>query len=212
MSFQGASQYIKFTNRHVPHQVKISQVNGTILQVIGSYSPIIKPDKVTYKLSLLIDSKSVPDDVPVVVYIRTSSFEAVVFYVAAGLTILFTTLILGLLLYCRDSREVKAISPYLSIVIIVGCYLVSASAIIVTVQGHFVTDPHMIFILELTSIMTHDFGMYLIYATLALKLLRIMHIFTTWKVKCAILWKDISLALIAIGFSLLAFVNLLQGL
>ena len=26
MSFQGASQYIKFTNRHVPHQVKISQV------------------------------------------------------------------------------------------------------------------------------------------------------------------------------------------
>ena len=40
VSFQGASQYIKFTNRHVPHQVKISQVNGTILQVIGSYSPI----------------------------------------------------------------------------------------------------------------------------------------------------------------------------
>ena len=209
VSFQGASQYIKFTNRHVPHQVKISQVNGTILQVIGSYSPIIKPDKVTYKLSLLIDSKSVPDDVPVVVYIRTSSFEAVVFYVAAGLTILFTTLILGLLLYFRKSHKVKAISPYLSIVIIIGCYLVSASAIVVTVQGQLVTDPHMIFILELTSIMMHDFGMYLIYATLALKLLRIMHIFTTWKVKCAILWKDISLALIAIGFSLLAFVNLI---
>ena len=209
VSFQGASQYIKFTNRHVPHEVKIKQVNGSKLQEIGSYTPLIESDNVKYKLFLSIDSRSVPDDVPVVVYIHTSSFEAIVFYVAAGLTILFTTLILGLLLYCRESREVKAISPYLSIVIIIGCYLVSASAIVVTVQGQLVTDPNMIFILELTSIMMHDFGMYLIYATLALKLLRIMHIFTTWKVKCAILWKDISLALIAIGFSLLAFVNLI---
>ena len=209
LSFQGASQYIKFTNRHVPHRVKISQVNGTKLQVIGSYTPIIESDKVMYKLSLSIDNRSVPNDVPVVEYIRTSFLEAIVFYVAAGLTMLFTTLILGFLLYCRESREVKAISPYLSIVIIIGCYLVSASAIVVTVQGHIVTDPNVIFILELTSIMMHDFGTYLIYATLALKLLRIMHIFTTWKVKCAILWKDMSLALTAIGFSLLAFVNLI---
>ena len=209
VSFQGASENVKFTNRHVPHKLKISQVNGSLLEEIGSYTPIIKSDKVTYKLSLSIDSRSVPDDVPVIVYILTSSFEAIIFYVATGLTILFTTLILGLLLFCRKSREVKAISPYLSIVIIIGCYLVSASAIVVTVQGHLVTDPNLLFILELTSIMMHDFGMYLIYATLALKLLRIMHIFTTWKVKCAILWKDISLALIAIGFSLLAFVNLI---
>ena len=209
VSFQGASGHVKFINRHVPHKVKIRQVNGTVLQEIGRYMPLVKSDKVTYKLYLSIDSRSVPDDVPVVVYKLTSSLEAIVFYVAAGLTIFFTTLILGLLLYCRESREVKAISPYLSIVIIIGCYLVSASAIVVTVQGQLVTDPNMIFILELTSIMMHDFGMYLIYATLALKLLRIMHIFTTWKVKCAILWKDISLALIAIGFSLLAFVNLI---
>ena len=40
----------------------------------------------------------VSDDVPVVKYIPTSSFVASVFYVAAGLTILFTTLILCLLL------------------------------------------------------------------------------------------------------------------
>ena len=163
----------------------------------------------TYKLSLSIDSRSVPDDVPVIDHILTPPFEAIVFYVAAGLIILFTTLILVLLLYYRESCEVKAISPYLSIVIIIGCYLVSASAIVVTVQGHIVTDPNMIFILDLTSIMMHNFGTYLIYATLTLKLLRIMHIFTTWKVKCAILWKDISLALIAIGFSQLAFVNLI---
>ena len=202
LNFQGASGHVKFTNRHVPRELKIKQVNRSLLQKIGSYSPCIKPDNVTYKLYLSIDSRSIPDDVPVVDYIHvlTSSFEAIVFYVAAGLSIFFTTLILGLLLYCRESREVKAISPYLSIVIIIGCYLVSASAIVVTVQGHLVTDPNVIFILELTSIMMHDFGTYLIYATLALKLLRIMHIFTTWKVKCAILWKDISLALIAIGF------------
>ena len=209
VSFQGASQYIKFTNRHVPHKVKIKQAIGTKLQKIGTYLPIIKPDNVTYRLYLTIDTRSVPDDVPVVVYILTSSFVAIVLYVAAGLTILFTTLIMGLLLYYRESRKVKAISPYLSIVIIIGCYLVSASAIVVTVQGHIVIDPNLIFVLELTSIIMHDFGTYLIYATLALKLLRIMHIFTTWKVKCAILWKDISLALIAIGFSLLAFVNLI---
>ena len=66
--------------------------------------------------------------------VLTPSIEAFVFYVAAGLTILFTTLILGLLLYHKKSREVKAISPYLSIVIIIGCYLVSASAIVVTVH------------------------------------------------------------------------------
>ena len=209
LNFQGASGYVKFTNRHVPRELKISQVNRSLLQKIGCNSPGIKPDNATYKLYLSIDSRRVPDDVPVVDYILTSSFEAIVFYVAAGLTIFFTTLVLGLLLYCRESHEVKTISPYLNIVIIIGCYLVSASAIVVTVQGHIVTDPNVIFILELTSIMMHDFGTYLIYATLALKLLRIMHIFTTWKVKCAILWKDISLALIAIGFSLLAFVNLI---
>ena len=211
LNFQGASGHIKFTNRHVPHEVKIRQVNRTVLQEIGSYTPIVESDNVTYKLYLSIDSRSVPDDVPVVAYsyVVTSPIEVIVFYVAAGLTILFTTLILGLLFYYRESREVKAISPYLSIVIIIGCYLVSASAIVVTVQGHLEIDPNLLFMLELTSIMMHDFGTYLIYATLALKLLRIMHIFTTWKVKCAILWKDISLALIAIGFSLLAFINLI---
>ena len=73
---------------------------------MGSYTPIIESDKVTYKLSQSIDSRSVPDDVSVVVYILASSLETIVFYVAAGLTILFTTLILGLL-YHRESREVK---------------------------------------------------------------------------------------------------------
>ena len=84
VSFQGASGHIKITNRHVPYKVKISQVNGLQLQKIGSYTPIIESDKVTYKLSLSIDSRSFPDDVPRVDYKLTSSFIATLFYVAAA--------------------------------------------------------------------------------------------------------------------------------
>ena len=30
VSFQGASEYVKFANRHVPHKLKIKQANRTI--------------------------------------------------------------------------------------------------------------------------------------------------------------------------------------
>ena len=42
----------------------------------------------------------------------------------------------------------------------------------------------------------------LYYSVLALKLLRIFCIFTSWRVKCRLLWKDAALATLAINFSL----------
>ena len=47
-----------------------------------------------------------------------------------------------------------------------------------------------------------------IYSVLALKLLRVLHIFTHWKVTMPIFWKDLSLSLIAVLFSLPAFLSL----
>ena len=43
---------------------------------------------------------------------------------------LFITVVLVLYLYYRDHKEVKATSPYLCILVIIGCYLLCMAAVL----------------------------------------------------------------------------------
>ena len=66
----------------------------------------------------------------------------------------------------------------------------------------------------IASIVLNDIGKHLYYSILALKLIRVLRIFTTWRVKCRLLWKDAVLATVAIIFSLsslFTFFYLLPG-
>ena len=215
LDFQGASGRIMFNNkRGMQATVAIYQINGSREVLIGSFAPFINSERVVfYNLSLSIGSNDVPGDELTVVYTTLSLPGFITLYAIIGIIIVYITIVLILLIYFRKTPELKATSPYLSIGIFVGCYLVSFSTAIalIKIESH---NADVIRGVLIASIVLNDIGKNLYYSILALKLIRVLRIFTTWRVKCHLLWKDAVLAIVAIIFSLsslFTFFYLLPG-
>ena len=203
LDFQGASGRIMFNNkRGMQATVAIYQINGSREVLIGSFAPFVTSERVvSYNLSLSIGSNDVPGDELTVVYTTLSLPGVITLYAIIGIIIVYITIVLILLIYFRKTPELKATSPYLSIGIFVGCYLVSFSTAIalIKIESH---NADVIRGVLIASIVLNDIGKHLYYSILALKLIRVLRIFTTWRVKCRLLWKDAVLATVAIIFSL----------
>ena len=215
LDFQGASGRIMFNNkRGMQATVDIYQINGSNEVLIGSFAPFVTSERVvSYNLSLSIGSNDVPGDELTVVYTTLSLPGVITLYAIIGIIIVYITIVLILLIYFRKTPELKATSPYLSIGIFVGCYLVSFSTAIalIKIESH---NADVIRGVLIASIVLNDIGKNLYYSILALKLIRVLRIFTTWRVKCHLLWKDAVLATVAIIFSLsslFTFFYLLPG-
>ena len=73
------------------------------------------------------------------VYVLIPLPVAIVLYVAATAVVIFTTmqLVLFMYLHYNNSKVVRATSPYLSLVMFVGCYLFCLAAIFSITQGSF---------------------------------------------------------------------------
>ena len=183
LDFQGASGRIMFNNkRGMQATVDIYQINGSNEVLIGSFAPFVTSERVvSYNLSLLIGSNDVPNDQLPVVY-TTLSLPGIIFlYTIIVIIIVYITIVLILLIYFRETPEIKATSPYLSIGIFVGCYFISFSTVLSTVQAHS-HDRKVLTAMVIDSLFFNSLGKILYQSTLALKLLRILHIFTTWRV------------------------------
>ena len=206
LNFQGASGNIKFNDKHgVFATVDIYQVNGSDEVLVGSYVPQLNSEQVSYNLTLSIDNSSVPDDEPVVTYIGIHLAAAVFLYSAAGLTIVFNAVVLILLLYFREWSEVKATSPYISIIMLIGCFLLCFAVIFRTTYAWFPTEgirsTHIYSVLVSTDFICIVSGLSVVIITLFFKLLRVFHIFFNITLKVRALWKTHSLVLLILVLS-----------
>ena len=200
LRFQGASGFIEFDQKHgVLASVGIYRVNQTDHLLVGTFLPQMNTsNQISYKLSLNISPDDVPDDDPPVMFILIPLPVAAVLYSATGLTILFTTVILILLMYYREWPEVKASSPYISLFMIAGCWLLCVAVVSRTTYGWLHTEAIQLHytVLVCIDLISSATGLSMVIITMFFRLLRVYHIFSTMTLKLRIFWKTISLSLV----------------
>ena len=212
VDFQGASGRIKFTDNHgVQPTVDIYRINGSREVLVGSYVPYrTSENDLIYNLSLTINSSDVPGGEPRKVFIFIPLPVAAMIYTAAGLTILFTTVVLLLLIYFREWPEVKATSPLLSSLMFIGVYLLSVGILFRTSYGSFRFSEEDSTYGRLTSIakFCDSLGLTLLVVTIFFKLLRVHHFFSNMTLKLKHMWKSCSLLFLVMSLSL--FINIVH--
>ena len=200
ISFQGATGYVQFnSNRSVstPVQLFVSFENEEIRQV-GTYNP-----QYADEFHIDINSSALPGDrLPRQIILLPVSVTVVVYAVATGIA-LFTTVVLVLYLYYREHEEVKATSPYLSILVFVGCYLLCLAAILEATIVSFELAPKTFTVNVSISIFLIVNGIGLILLTIFITMFRIYHIFFSWMKDLGIAWKSCSMAFIVLLLSVL---------
>ena len=186
ISFQGAAGYIKFdSNQEAGSSINIFQVQRGQPVLVGVYNP--NEDNLTITdLNLL---PTVPVDQFEVVYELLPRWLMITIFCICGLAYIMTTLILVLFLYWRNEPEIKATSPYLSLVMFAGCYLLYTTIIFQTVHRSFVIGFEAFTAICNTDIWFGFIGCNLIFGTLFVKLLRINQIFKVFR-KTSKLWSD----------------------
>ena len=186
ISFQGAAGYIEFdSNQEAGSSIDIFQVQRGQPVLVGVYNP--NEDNLTITDSNLLST--VPADQFEVVYEVLPQWLMITIFCICGLAYIMTTVILVLFLYWRNEPEIKATSPYLSLAMFAGCYLLYTAIIFQTVQRSFVIGFEAFTSICNTDIWFGFIGCNLIIGTLFVKLLRINHIFRVFR-KTSKLWSD----------------------
>ena len=175
VSFQGASGQIDFSeNQGSPTFVNIFQIqegNTNLVGVYNSYSRNVTLTQAALRVS------DVPKDTFDTVYqLLPPWLGACILVAQVALFVLITTNLI-LIIWWKREREVKAISPLLSILMMIGCYFLCAAPLFLTVYRMFVIET-MALVTSLCYLkIWASTGIELILSTLFLKLLRIYHIF-----------------------------------
>ena len=135
------------------------------------------------------------DDIP-----RKRRSQIPLWFATLEITICFiiVTIMLILYLYYQNTAEIKATSVTLSMLIFIGCYLLLVSLILITIRSHFKVNFEF---RVLNSVFCHiivwfnrmGFPLPLISATLLVKMLRVYHIFNTFRKKISKLSSDLAL-------------------
>ena len=185
VSFQGASGRIEFdTSQDIPSFIDIFQVVNGKPNLVGVYDPFIK--NIT-NLSIVGD---IPDDRFETIYELLPFWLGSLILSAQCLLFCLITTNVVLLLRWRKESEIKATSLTLSMLIMVGCHLLCVAPIVLTVYKVIAIQNKTIFLsLCNLKIWSTNFGIDLIFATLFVRLLRVFHIFHTFK-KTSKYWSD----------------------
>ena len=188
VSFTGATGEINFDKDGeglLP--ILVYQVQNSTVVRIGEYN------SVKHNLTLQnVDLSSIPSDEIETRHQHLPITISLVVLTAAGITILVTSVVLLLVLCYSQTKEIKAISPILSIIIFIGCYMQCYAALFRTIV-HGYTIPLLAYkTLCCIEIWCGSTGINLILATVLLKLARIYRIFTHFG-KLGKFWSDISL-------------------
>ena len=111
------------------------------------------------------------------------------------LCFLFNTILLILYIYFRNEPSVKSTSVSLSMLIFTGCYITILFSVCLTINRHYTVD----FCMLLCWLSGTGLSVPLILATVLVKMLRVYHIFTTFKIlKNSALLSDCALLLYCI--------------
>ena len=129
--------------------------------------------------------RSPDDEVPRIYNLQSAAITAVLLTIEAVLIILTTTMLI-LYLYYRNAPEIKATSPYLSLVMFLGCYSLFASATILVISPAVLHDGDFFCNAPTWSLIL---GLYLIFAPLIVRMVRVYRIFNYFS-KLAKRWSD----------------------
>ena len=151
--------------------------------------------------------RSQDDEIPRIHNLQSAAITAVLLTIEAVLIIL-TTVILILYLYHRNAPEIKATSPYLSLIMFLGCYFLFARCVIETISPYVIYDG-VFFCSSATWIF--GIGLHLIFGLLIMKMLRVYRIFTYFG-KLGKRWSDgvLFAGVLAIVGAYLIFLTVLQ--
>ena len=175
VTFQGASGLIDFSeNQESPTFTNIFQIQKGNHKLIGVYNPYSRNVTLTEAAPHVSD---VPKDTFDNVYqLLPPWLGACILVAQVALFVLITTNLI-LIIWWKREREVKAISPLLSILMMIGCYFLCAAPLFMTIYRVFMID-NMALVTSLCYLkIWASIGIELILSTLFLKLLRIYHIF-----------------------------------
>ena len=202
LSFQGAGGWVEFNQNHgVSTPVEVYWMDDGKQKCVGIYNPL---DPSNFHVH--INASSLPNDTihRPHEFILISLPMAILMYILTGAVTIFTTVQLVCYLYYREHKVIKATSPYLSLLMFGGFYLLYLSAILSITQDSFITSPQtydvlirLIFAIAINAIS-------LILITLLVKLLRIDRIFSS-KLETDIgkYWSNVQLLIIIILYTVI---------
>ena len=186
LSFQGASGLIEFSDNQAPTYVNIFQIQKGNLKVIGVYDPYSHNVTLTEAAPHVSD---VPPDTFDTVYQLLPPWLGICLLISQGLLFGLITTNLILTVKWRNEKEIKATSPLLSLLMMIGCYSLCITPVFLIAHRMFVLN-NMAMVKSLCYINTWtSMGTDLILAVLFLKLLRLCHIFRTLG-KTSRYWSD----------------------
>ena len=174
--FQGASGWVEFNQyRGVTTPVDVFWiVNGTSRHV-GVYDNSLNNSN--FKLD--IATEMLPKDGLPIEYAHIHTSVAILLYIVTAAIVVFTTVQLVLYFYHRKHSVIKATSPYLSLLMFAGCYLICVAAILNVTTFYTVTSLSAFTPLVYTGDIAAFNGLSLVLITLFIKLLRVHRIFTS---------------------------------
>ena len=192
LSFQGASGLMQFSraDRESRTSVNIFQIQNGKSVLVAIYSPYEQ------KLLPLENEEFLPDEPEdtfgVVYELSIGLVYAIFLFVISGLGYVLTTAVLVMFIYWRKQPEIKASSPYLSLTMFAGCYLLITAAVVRTLSRFSVTVIENTTIFDVICNIELWFGILglnMIYATLFIRLLRIFYVFKQFR-KTSKYWAD----------------------
>ena len=176
LSYQGASWWVEFNeHRTISTPIEIFWIleNG-VEQHVGLYNPL-SPSGFLVNIS----TSQLPKATLSRIYHLIYQPVAILLYMLIAALIIFTTVQLILYLLYRDHKVIKATSPYLSLLMFAGCYLLCVAGTLKTTLSTFVIPEKDFLILLTTDFIIVLNGFSLILITLFIKLLRIYRIFSS---------------------------------
>ena len=189
VNFSGATGQIYFNEFHESNtEVHMFQIQSGEAVQIGSYDPL------SQNLTLHSYSEPIPKDDFETTRLKLHPALPIVTLVAVGLMLVLTTIILILFVHQWNKPAIKATSPYLSLLILAGCYLLYGAVIILGLREY--TDNFGV--LCQTEFWFDIIGTLLIYGALFVRLLRVYRIFFCVFKKPGKFWTDWSLLIMVL--------------
>ena len=185
LSFTGVLGRVEFdNNRERQTRVDIIQIRNGSALLVGNYDPVSR-ETVLENYSNPMDDM-LNNEIPRI-YIHSPLPLTVLLSTVTGVCIILTTIVLALFLYYRKAVEVKATSLPLSLLMILGCYLLFMSTLFHTVSDAIVN--HGPFFCN-AVIWCAGLGIHFIFGAVLVRMLRIYRIFGFFRKMGGKRWSD----------------------
>ena len=204
LNILGITGKINFDEKRVyPTTIRIVYPNFTN---ISTSCTINETTVGRYRNKSLLSFKLNLTDVPLAIdspMLETLPAVVIAFVYLAILTVtVLVSIVLGLFYYNRNKPKVKASSPFLTIFMFIGCYLLCLAAVLRITYGGFggktIVGTLFAFMCGLELFLEQN-GYSLILVTLFIKLLRVHHIFNNKQLReLSNIWKNGSLAVLVL--------------